>query len=700
MSVMQLLSKCLLRFFLLCLIVPSTTQIADAQAVEPAKPLSYSDLQKLKSLGDVKISPDGRAIVYTVHSIDLQHDGYDRTSWMVRLSGTRSPLAFPRVSEPSWSPDGLLLAVVSYSPGRTTIQLLCSETLEVLRSFDIPTSPSSLVWSPDSKWLAFTLKVPEQRSPSFLQQAVEHAEDELEKPHDAQWAAPVVITQGAHYREDGEGWRQEEAGHRHLFVLSTKDGVLRQVGGEPFDDGEPAWSADRQALFFTSDRRPGWESLYPVKAIYQTDLAGHVIRLTQNNEFFSAPKPSPDGKWTAYMRTPYRQASYTPSELYVMHPDGTQPHELAANLDRDISSVSWAADSKGLYAKFTDHGIGHVGLFGMNGQNEVLASGLDGAFSISRDGTIAYSGASADRPNELMLQIQGKPAERLTALNPFLERRRFGKLVHLLTDSSGIAVKGWALLPPGSTGKEKLPTILVLHGGPFGADGPTWDSERELFAAAGYVVVYGNYRGSISYGAAFSEPANYHFPDAAYGSAMSLVDEGIRQGFVDPDRLFVTGSSAGAKLTTWITGKTHRFRAAAVEKPPIDEMSETLTSDQYLAAYLVYGGAPWTHEKELWANSPLSLADFVTTPTLFIVGEEDFRTPLEQSLEMYDALKLRGIPAALLRAPGASHGSLRSRPSQNAAVVAATLAWFHNYDAPRTAQTSPVSGSPQGRIPQ
>ena len=676
---------------LLVLFLSATTIFLKAQAVAPEKPFSYADLQHLQSLGDINMSPDGRAIVYTVRSIDIQHDFYDPTYWMLRLDGSSAAVALPPVTEPSWSPDGRSLAVTSHSSGKSTIQLLDVETLGVRRSFDLPSSPGSLTWSPDSKLLAFTLKVPQRRFPSFLEQAVDQAEGALQKPQDAQWAAPVQITQSAKYREDGGGWLQEADGYSHLFVLSTTDGALRQVGKEPFNDSEPTWSADGQALLFTSDRRSGWERLYPIKAIYRTDLSGNVTRLTQGNDFFFAPKSSPDGKWIAYMRTPYRQASYTLSKLCVMHRDGTQVHELAANLDRDLSSASWAAGSRGLYAKFTDHGIGHVGLFGLDGHDKVLASGVDGDFSISRDGTIAYSGGSAGRPNELMLQIHGKAAERRTSLNPFLQQRRLGKLVHLLThsESERTPIEGWALLPPGSTGKEKLPTILLLHGGPFGADGPTWDSERELFAAAGYVVVYGNYRGSISYGPTFSEPANYHFPDVAYGSAMSLVDQGIRQGFVDPDRLFVTGSSAGAQLTTWITGKTRRFRAAAAEKPPIDEMSEALTSDQYLAANLVYGGDPWTREKELWANSPLSLAGSVTTPTLFIVGEEDFRTPPEQSLEMYDALKLRGIPAALLRAPGASHGNLRSRPSQSAAIMAATLAWFHRYDAPASARKSP-----------
>jgi len=117
-------------------------------------------------------------------------------------------------------------------------------------------------------------------------------------------------------------------------------------------------------------------------------------------------------------------------------------------------------------------------------------------------------------------------------------------------------------------------------------------------------------------------------------------------------------------------------------------MSESLTTDQYLAAPLVYGGEPWAREKDLWAHSPLSLVGSVTTPTLFIIGEQDYRTPINETLQMYDALQLRGIPTALLRAPGTGHGNLGARPSQSTAIIAATLAWFHQYDSPQDAQTS------------
>jgi dipeptidyl aminopeptidase/acylaminoacyl peptidase len=476
---------------------------------------------------------------------------------------------------------------------------------------------------------------------------------------------------------------QSRSGHRHLFVLSTVDGVIRQVGNGPFDDEEPAWSANSKTLLFTSDRRPGHEYTYSERAIYMTDLSGHTTRLTDEDNFFSAPKASPDGKWIAYLRIPKRDVNYTRSDLYVMRTDGTEPHRLAPDLDRDLYRAVWAPDSKSVYAEFTDHGISHIGLFALEGHSKTLVSGLGGAFSIAQNGMIAYSGSSADRPNELMLQPVGKPAETLTSLNEFLKHRQLAKLLRLTARSSadGTPVEGWALVPPGSTGQNKPAMILTLHGGPFGNDGPDWSSKFQLFAAADYVVVDVNYRGSTSYGSAFSEPANHDFPGLAYDDAMSLVDQAIRQGLVDPHRLFVTGGSSGGQLSAWITGKTNRFRAAVAEKPVINEMSESLTSDQYIAAPLSYGGEPWTLEKQLWAHSPLSLAGSVTTPTLFIVGEQDYRTPIDETLQMYDALQLRGIPTALLRAPGTGHGNLGARPSQSTAIIAATLAWFHKYDS-------------------
>jgi dipeptidyl aminopeptidase/acylaminoacyl peptidase len=162
-----------------------------------------------------------------------------------------------------------------------------------------------------------------------------------------------------------------------------------------------------------------------------------------------------------------------------------------------------------------------------------------------------------------------------------------------------------------------------------------------------------------------------------------VVDAAVAKGFVDPNRLYVTGGSGGGALTAWIVGKTHRFAAAAAQKPVIDWTSEVLTVDGYnfMAKYW-FGKMPWEDPQGYWARSPLSLVGNVATPTLVVVGEQDFRTPPEESEQFYQALQLRGVPTALVRVPGASHGGLAARPSQSAAKTEAILAWFARYQTP------------------
>lgn len=660
----------------------SRAQTNTAVPIAAAARFSYADLQRLRRVDDVEISSDGEHIAYTVSGIDPQKDRSTESLWVLHVADAKAaPVNVPDAAAPAWSPDSQHLAVVRQgADGTSTLQLLRSDNLQPVNSFAVPSSPDNLVWAPDGKSLAFTLFVPERVAPSFLQKAVDTAEGEMAKPADAQWAPSVQVTQAARYRRDGGSW--PKPGHTHLFVLSVSDGQVRQIGSEPFDDGDPSWMPDSRTLLFTSDRHPGVEHTSLTPSIYRTDLAGHIVQIGNAQGSCYTPSASPDGQWITYTEMPFRRVNYTRSDLYVMHADGTDAHQLATGMDRSLEGPQWAADGQGIYAEYADHGILRLGLFGLDGKARQLVAGLAGAFSISRNGAIAYTGKSPARPDGLKLQRVDAAPQSLTSLNDFLNQREIGKLVHLEARSSadGAAVEGWALLPPGASEKAKLPTIISMHGGPFGSDGPDWSSKFQLYAAAGYAVVYANYRGSTSYGTSFSEPANHDFPGLAYDDMMSITEEAIRHGFADPGRLFITGGSAGGQLTAWITGKTNRFRAAVAEKPVINLLSDALTTDQYLASPLFAEGNPWTREKELWAHSPLSLAGNIKTPMLFIVGEEDYRTPLDQTLQLYDALQLRTVPAALMRVPGAGHENLGSRPSQLVAEIAATLAWFHRYD--------------------
>jgi dipeptidyl aminopeptidase/acylaminoacyl peptidase len=241
-------------------------------------------------------------------------------------------------------------------------------------------------------------------------------------------------------------------------------------------------------------------------------------------------------------------------------------------------------------------------------------------------------------------------------------------------------VPSWLLLPPNYVAGQRVPTILEIHGGPYAAYGPHFSTDYQLYAAAGYAVLYTNPRGSTGYGQAFADGIEKTYPGSNFEDLMAAVDAAVASGIADPENLFVTGGSGGGVLTAWIIGKTDRFRAAASQKPVINWTSMALTSDgvPFFAPYWM-GALPWENQAAYWARSPLSLMGNVKTPTLVVVGSEDYRTPVSESEQLYAALKLEGVPTALVKVPEASHGGIAARPSQSAAKAAAIIAWFDKY---------------------
>ena len=661
-----------------------TTPPPPSSAQRP-KTFSYPDLLRLRTVQDVRISPDGQRIAFLVSAVDPQKDASEESVWLLRVAD-RQPveLAPAPSSSPVWSPDSRQLAFITHGEhDGQTITIASADDPQRRRAFPIPSQPENLIWSPDGRWIGMSLFVPDTGDPSFLQQAVNQAEASLNKPSGAQWAAPIKLTEDVRYHADGND--ELKPGHTHLFVLSTETGDLRQVTSGPFDDRGPSWLPDSSGLLFAADRRASIPNHLRRPAVHKVSLSDNtVVQLSHRAEYVQDPAASPDGRWIAYTSADERHAYYSVSNLYVMRPDGSEPHRLAPQLDRDVYGPQWSTDSHTLFASYGDHSLARVGVFRLDGTMTEAASGTDLNFSVSRSGDVAYAGALTDRPAEVTLQRPAARPATLTSYNDFLRDRTFGRLLHLEVPSSldHVPVEAWVLLPPGAEPGTKLPAMLDMHGGPFGYDDPGWSSADQLYAAAGYAVIFVNYRGSTSYGSSFSEPANSNFPGCAYDDLMSVVDAVVHQGIADENRLFVSGGSAGGELTTWIIGKTNRFRAAAAYKPVINQMSQSLATDQYLAQ-AVLTTPPWDQEKSFWERSPLSLVGTVSTPTLLITGEKDNRTPLTETLQYYDALQLRNIPSALIRVPDASHESLRSRPSQLAAEVAATIAWFNHYDPGR-----------------
>jgi acylaminoacyl-peptidase len=374
-----------------------------------------------------------------------------------------------------------------------------------------------------------------------------------------------------------------------------------------------------------------------------------------------------------------------------MKRDSGEIRELAADLDRDVQQPTWSRDSRRIYFAYDDQGTTRVAETDLSGRVTKLVDDLGGeawsrpygggSFTVARDGTIAYSANDAYGPAEVGLLDDGK-ARRLTSLNEeLLGQRELGRVeeIRSTTAADGRAVQSWLIRPPGYDPAKKYPLILEIHGGPFANYGPRFGAELQLYAAAGYNVLFSNPRGSTGYGEEFGNLIHHAYPGRDFDDLMGAVDAAIASGGVDPERLFVTGGSGGGVLTAWIVGTTERFKAAAVQKPVINWASFVLTADlpNFFYKYW-FASPPWEDYEAYWLRSPLSRVGNVKTPTMVVTGEQDFRTPIPESEQFYQALKIRGVDTMLVRVPGASH-SLDARPSQLAARVAYILAWFRKY---------------------
>lgn len=645
------------------------------------------DLFGLQWANSPQIRPDGRVVAYVRSSYDLITDKERQSIWLVDVqTKIQTPLPSSAVSDfsPTWSPDGTRLAYLSISAaGRAQLFVNWLATGSSSRIADLAGTPRSLSWSRDGKYLAFTMFVPEKAAEFGSAPA---------KPEGANWAPPLEVITDINYQADGAG--RLKPGFTHSFVVAADGGAPRQLTFGAFNETGPmSWSPNGEYVYLTGNRDADWVHQQRKSQIYQVSVStGAMTPLTSQQGPADAPQASPDGSKIAYLGYVDRFLSVQNVELYVMNRDGSDQRSLTGGLDRSIETVRWAEDGRSLYVLYVDKSATRVARVSLSGHIEPIAEGLtsetldrpraDGEFSLARNGTIAYTSGTPTSPSDISVAHDGH-ATRLTNLNEELfHGKKLGQVTKLAVTSSfdHEPVDAWLVTPPNFDPAKKYPLILEIHGGPFSAYGPVFSTDCQLYAAAGYVVLFANERASTSYGEKFANLVQYDYPGVDYDDLMSAVDAAIARGFVDPDNLFVTGGSAGGLMTAWIVGKTDRFRAAAAQKPVINWTSTTLTTDIYtqMPKYW-FRKPPWEDPDAYWKHSPLSLVGAVKTPTLVVVGDQDLRTPISESEQYYQALLLRGVPTALIKVPGASHGTLTARPSQSAAKASAILAWFEKY---------------------
>ncbi len=663
-----------------------TSSIALAAPGEKPNPaFTGIDLFNLSAASDAQISPDGRQIAYVRRSNDVMTDTARSAIWVVDVaSGEQRPLVAGNGNHfsPRWSPDGRRLAYASTAEGGAA-QLFVRwiDTGQSVRITGLPDSPSGIAWSPDGRRLAYAMNVPED-GPKLGSAPP--------KPEGAEWAKPLEVIDKVTYRADGTGYIKP--GFDHIFMVDATGGAPRQLTFGAFHDGAPEWGKDGHTIYFSAVRKADWETKPVDSEVYRLDIGSGVISaLTSRDGPDANPHVSPDGSRIAYIGYDDHKKGYEQSGLYVMGANGSGVQRIAGGLDRDIQEIKWAADGRSIFAAYEQDGSVAVSRVSLGGSvtpvtTQVGGGGLDrpyagGSFSISRGGIVAFTTDSVSRPADVAVASGGK-TRQLTRLNELaLSGKSLGTVTTLdVRAPDGGKVPTWVVLPAGYDRSKPIPAILEIHGGPYAAYGPHFSTDYQLYAASGYAVIYTNPRGSTGYGQTFADGIEKTYPASNYDDLMAAVDAAVAAGIADPNNLFVTGGSGGGILTAWIIGKTTRFAAAASQKPVINWTSMALTSDgvPFFGPYWM-GALPWENYQSYWARSPLSLMANVKTPTLVVVGSEDYRTPVSESEQLYSALKLVGVPTALVKVPDASHGGIAARPSQSAAKASAIIAWFDRY---------------------
>ncbi len=642
------------------------------------------DIFDLEFMSEPQISSDGSRILYVRNFKDIMTDKNLSNIWMIDHNGSNSqPLTSGnhRDTSPRWSPDGTRVLYLSDKDGSSQLYLRWLDSGAEAKITNLNQSPSNISWSPDGKWIAFTM---------FVMAKSEHLAELSGKPEGAKWNDAPTFIDKLTYRADGQGYLKN--GYNQLFIISHEGGTPRQLTYAANHIQSAEWAVDGSGLFFHANLHPDSEYNPRDSEIHRINLDDlEVTTLTDRRGVDSYPKISPDGGSIVYTGYDDRYQGYQNDKIYLMNVDGSESREIPTGLDRRISNITWAADGKGVYFLYEDKGSQKLAYSTLSGKISDVAENVGGlstgrpytfgAYSVANNGNYAYTMGTPEYPSDLAAGGSRTRPKRLTNLNHDLfSFRKLGVVEEIWFKSShdDRDIQGWICYPPDFDPTKKYPMILEIHGGPFLAYGPWFSFEVQLFAAAGYVVLYANPRGSASYGEEFGNAIHHNYPGEDYHDLMSGVDAVLEKGFVDPDQLYVTGGSGGGVLTAWIVGNTDRFRAAVVAKPVINWYSFVLYSDGASYHQYWFPGLPWKNQEHYMKRSPISLVGNVTTPTLLLTGESDFRTPIAETEQYYRALKLQKVETGMVRIPGASHG-IAVRPSNLMAKVANILAWFGKY---------------------
>ena len=636
--------------------------LAWAAPLEAApRPMTPRDMLDLPALSHPRLSPDGRQILFVRQTSDWEAGRRVSHLWRIARSGGEA-VQLTRggggVEDPAWSPDGSAIAFAAEREGDRADQLylLPSDGGEARRLTELPRGVGSFRWSPDGRSIYLLTT-----------------------------DAPPALPDG-HIRAAGES-----GGHRHLWRVDLAGGEPARLTQGDFSVRDFSLSEDGAAIVHV--RQPGREVDDRHRGeIWLMDAGGgNARRLTDNDHEEDNPALSPDGRWIAFeAQVNAAGEAYYGNNLFLLPVDGGAPRLLTQGIGHEVVAFRWK--DPGALFLLANMGVRDE-LFELSAASGALRQLTDAAHTLRdwqydrRNGVHLFLRRTAADPGDVwtMPSAGGAGMRRVT--------REYADLAELFllprqeavrwTGADGVAVEGLITYPVGYRSGDRVPLVLLNHGGPRSSVqyGPwIWSQYQPVLAGRGYAVLAPNYRGSTGYGDAFLRGQVGGFFGVAEQDVLRGVDAMVAAGIADPDRLLVMGWSAGGRMTNKLLTLTDRFRAASTGASTVDFISGYGTTDAHYLQTFWFGAAPWAEGARLdhyLAQSPLPDLWRVSTPTLIFAGERDERVRPEQSQMLYRALRAHGVDTELYIAPREGHNFREL--GHRLFKIETELAWFERH---------------------
>jgi dipeptidyl aminopeptidase/acylaminoacyl peptidase len=678
---------------------------ASAVAQPPAKrPMKLDDMHRFQDVREPQISPDGKWVAYTVSNVDTAADKSDTDVWMVSWDGTqhlRMTTSPESEGSPRWSPDGRYLAFTSSRQGKARgnqVWLLDRNGGEAQQLTDIKGRLSGYEWSPDSRKLLLTVADRDPNDPG----------DDEAGPGGgggrggaaARAPKPIVIDRYK-FKQDIQGYLTAPPPRLYLYDVETKKGEA--LTAAELEASSASWSQDGKWIAFLGRSGKDAERYNTANLFVMEARAGAAPRqVTQYDGVHGSagrgrPDWSPDGSRLAYLQSSGAAlGAYNMSRLAVVAVSGGEPKLLAGDLDRGVSAPRFTRDGSSILFLVADDRSEYPARVPASGgavQRLLRGARVITGMDQGKDGRLAVIAASDGTPGEIHV-LENAELRALTHHNdPLMAEFQLGATEEFSCKAKdGTEVHGLIVKPPDYQPGRKYPTLLRIHGGPNGQDQHSFNFERQLFAANGYVVVAVNYRGSSGRGEKYQTAISADWGNKEVIDLQAAMDHVVSTGLADPDRLGIGGWSYGGILTDAMIAKDHRFKAATSGAGTAFPLA-LYGVDQYIIQYDEEVGPPWKVGLEPWMRISYAFlhADQIKTPTLFLGGEKDFNVPLVGGEQMYQALRSLGVPTQLIVYPGQNHGI--SRPSYQKDRMERYLAWYAKYLKPDTLAATSAGGA-------